>query len=185
MNAQLVTGLQRWQVDTSHSHVGFAVRHMMVSTVRGTFGEVDGFIDFDQDDPSTAKIDIQIDAASIDTHDDTRDQHLRSADFFDAENYPKLVFVSRSVEPISGDRFRVIGDLTIRDITQEVVAEATFEGTHGDPWGGTRVGFSATAEINRHDYNLNWNQALEAGGVVVGEKVKINLELQAVHAPQS
>lgn len=172
-----------WKLDPVHSQIEFAVKHMMFTTVRGRFTDVDGEITFDPADPSNASVEVEIDAASIDTRAADRDQHLRSADFLDVESEPKLVFRSKRVEGSpskAGDAFKVVGDLTIRGTTREVELDARFGGTGTDPWGGTRAGFSADTKIDRRDFGLTWNQALETGGVLVGNEVKIHLEAQAV-----
>jgi polyisoprenoid-binding protein YceI len=170
----------RWNIDPVHSEIGFSVKHMMVSNVRGRFNEVTGYIEFDPADPTTAKIDVEIATTSVDTRQDQRDNHLRSADFFDAENHPKMSFISKKVEHAKGDDYRVTGDLTIRGTTREITLDATFEGTSPDPYGGVRSGFSATGKINRHDFGLDYNAAIEAGGVVVGTDIKIQLEVEAI-----
>jgi polyisoprenoid-binding protein YceI len=178
--AQGTSTLTRWAIDPAHSEVGFAAKHMMISTVRGRFSNISGFIDFDESDPSAALVDVEVDVASVDTRQEGRDQHLRSADFFDAENHPQMKFVSRKVEHAKGNEYKVTGDLTIRGTTREVTLDGTFEGAHPDPWGGTRAGFTASGKINRHDFGLNWNATIEAGGVVVGPEIKIQLEIEAV-----
>jgi polyisoprenoid-binding protein YceI len=172
--------LTRWNIDPVHSEIGFAVKHMMVSNVRGRFNDVTGYIDFNEDDPSTAKIDVEIGTNSVDTRQEQRDNHLRSADFFDAENHPKMTFISKKVEHIKKNEYLVTGDLAIRGTTREVTLDATFEGTSPDPYGGVRIGFSATGKINRQEFGLIYNAALETGGVVVGADIKIQLEVEAV-----
>lgn len=169
-----------WQIDPAHTDVGFAVKHMMISTVKGRFADVSGTITLDDDDLSKSSVEVEIKAASIDTRQPDRDAHLRSADFFDVEKYPTLTFKSRRVEPLDNGKFRVIGDLTIRDVTREVVLEASEEGRGKDPWGGERIGFSASTKIDRRDFGLTWNTALETGGVLVGNDIKITLEVEAV-----
>lgn len=172
-----------WNLDATHSQVEFAVKHMMFTTVRGRFGDVTGTITLDGDTPARSAVEVTIQAASLDTRVADRDAHLRSADFFDVERYPTLTFRSRRVEGSpakAGDAFKVVGDLTIRGVTREVVLDARFEGTGTDPWGNARSGFSAEAVIDRRDFGLTWNQALEAGGVLVGHEVKIELQVQAV-----
>jgi polyisoprenoid-binding protein YceI len=144
---------------------------------------VSGTITVDERNPDRSRVEAQIDVASIDTRAEQRDQHLRSPDFLDAENYPQITFLSRRVDGSSsnpGDKFRVTGDLTIRGTTREVSLDAVYEGTGKDPWGGERVSFSATTRIDRRDFGLTWNQALEAGGVLVGNEIRISLEVQAV-----
>jgi len=172
----------RWNIDPIHSEIGFSVKHMMVSNVRGRFNDVTGYIDFDENDPTSTKIDVEIAATSVDTRQEQRDNHLRSADFFDAANHPKITFVSTKVEHVKKNDYLVTGDLTIRGTTREVTLDATFEGTSPDPYGGVRIGFSATGKINRQDFGLTYNAALEAGGVVVGTDIKIQLEVEAVKA---
>jgi len=168
-----------WQIDPSHSLVEFGVKHMMFTTVKGRFGGVTGRIVTEGETPVRGTVEVDIDVASVDTRDEKRDAHLRSADFFDAETYPTLRFRSRRVEPAGGDRFRLIGDLTIRDATKEVVLDATFNGRGTSPWGQEVAGYSATTTINRKDYGLGWNAALEGGGVLVGDEVTISLEVEA------
>jgi polyisoprenoid-binding protein YceI len=172
-----------WTIDPSHTQVEFSVKHMMISTVRGRFGGVRGTIVADEAGLAPLSIDVEIDAASIDTRDARRDEHLRSADFFDAENYPSLTFASRRVEPAGEGRWRVIGDLTIRGVRREVVLSTEFNGRGTNPWGQDVAGATAETSINRREYGLNWNVALEAGGVLVGESVRIALEVQASRQP--
>jgi polyisoprenoid-binding protein YceI len=168
-----------WKIDPAHSHVEFSVRHLMISTVKGAFGDVRGTVWIDDSNATTALVDITIQVASIDTRQEQRDAHLRSADFFDVARFPTITFRSRSVE---GDHreseFRLVGDLTIRDVTREVVLAVSSEGRLIDPWGAERAGFSAQGKIDRTDFGLTWNQALEAGGVVVGNEVKISVEVE-------
>jgi polyisoprenoid-binding protein YceI len=173
---------QRWNIDTSHSGVHFTVRHMVISKVRGAFDRWQGVVDFDAQNPAASKVSVRIEAASIDTREEKRDAHLRSADFFDVEKYPELTFESTKVEKLDGDEYRVSGDLTIRGVTKPVVLEAEYLGGGKDPWGNERLGFSARTAINRKEFGLNWNQVLEAGGVLVGEKIEIALDVQAVKA---
>ena len=169
---------QVYAVDPAHSTVEFVVRHLMISKVRGRFSAFQGRLDLD---PSGSLIAAQatIDAASIDTREAQRDAHLKSPDFFDAEKFPELSFYSTRVEG-SGDRFQIYGDLTIHGVTRPVVLDATFEGRGNDPWGGQRVGYSAHTTINRKDYGLTWNAALETGGVVVGDEIRIELNVEAI-----
>lgn len=177
-----------WTLDPAHSQIEFAVKHMMFTTVRGRFTDVSGSIAFDPSEPGAGSVQVEMQAASIDTQVEDRDKHLRSADFLDVENHPTLTFSSRRLdgspsEP--GDEFQVVGDLTIRGVTREVVLDARFEGTGTDPWGGTRAGFSAETAIDRRDFGLTWNQALETGGVLVGHQVKIQLQVQAVQEQEA
>jgi len=174
------TGVATWKLDPAHSHVEFAVRHLMISKVKGQFTEVEGTLRIDGEDLSTAELEVRIPAASIDTRVEQRDEHLRSPDFLDAARYPDLRFTSTRVERAGEDRLRVTGDLTIRDVTRQVVLDVTEQGTVQDPWGGKRAGFDASAKIDRTDFGLTWNQGLEAGGVLVGDKVEISLEAEWV-----
>jgi polyisoprenoid-binding protein YceI len=172
-----------WNFDTSHSSIGFAVRHLMISKVRGTFSAWRGTFEYDEADPTRSKIEVHIDARSIDTKEEKRDGHLRSPDFLDVEQHPEIVFKSTLVAK-DGDGYAVTGDLTIHGVTRPVQLEVESLGRGKDPWGNERVGFAATATINRRDFGLVWNQALETGGVLVGEKVEISLDIQAVKAAQ-
>ena len=170
----------RYVIDASHSHASFSVRHLMISNVRGEFQKLGGTVEYDPEHPENIKVDVSIEVASVNTREEKRDAHLRSADFFDAENHPTLTFKSKGAM-VSGDGLSVVGDLTIRGTTREVtlaVEEITQEGK--DPWGNTRLGASAHTKIKRTDYGLNWNAALEAGGVLVGEEVKIQLEVEVI-----
>lgn len=169
-----------WQIDNSHSHVGFSVKHMMIATVRGEFKAYTGTLALDTDDMTKSVITGEIDIASIDTREPKRDEHLRSADFFDAETYPKMTFKSKRIEQVDGNEYRIVGDLTIKGTTKEVVLDAEYAGIHKDPWGNTRTGFSLTGTIDRKEFGLGWNAALETGGVLVGEKVKLSLDVEAV-----
>jgi polyisoprenoid-binding protein YceI len=172
----------KWAVDGSHSSVTFAIRHMM-SKVRGEMKLKEGWIQTDGDDPSQAKVEVVLDANSIDTGVEPRDNHLRSADgHFDVANYPTITFKSKRVEGNDRSNFKVIGDLTIHGVTKEVVLNAGFTGEGTDPWGKRRAGFSAETRINRKDFNLTWNQALEAGGFLLGDDVKVEIDLEAVAA---
>ena len=171
-----------WNIDLTHSGINFSIRHMVVSKVRGRFGSYTGKLELNENDLSRSQVEVQIDAASIDTGVEQRDGHLRSADFFDTEKYPRLTYKSRRIEKQSDDRYRVIGDLTIRDVTREVPLDVEFGGRAKDPWGNERAGFTARASIERKDFGLGWNQVLEAGGVLVGDRVDIDIELEAVKA---
>lgn len=168
-----------YEIDPSHSSVGFAARHLMVSKVRGQFTSFSGAITV-ADPPEQSSVEVTIDAASIDTADAKRDEHLRSADFLDVENHPTLTFRSTAVEVVDDERLRVTGDLTVRGQTQPVVLEATYDGTAKDPWGGTRLGFEARADVDRETWGLTWNVALESGGMLVGKKVQLDLAVEAV-----
>ncbi len=168
-----------WQIDPAHSHVEFAVRHLMISTVKGRFGDVSGTLEVNPADPAKSVVDVTINVTSIDTREAQRDTHLRSADFFDVERFPTMRFKSTRISG-DGDDFKVIGDLTIRDITREVTLEVTSEGQGKDPWGNERAGYSAKGKINRADFGLTWNQALETGGVLVGNEIKISIDVEVI-----
>ena len=170
-----------WTVDPAHAELGFAVRHLMINNVRGRFGKVEGRVDVDEANPNNSKVDVTVDVSSIDTRQEMRDNHLRSADFFDAANHPTMHFVSKRIIGDVNSDFTVIGDLTIRGTTREIELDAHLEGRGRDNWGNERAGFSATGKLNRHDFGLNWNQALEAGGVTVGAEVKISLDVELMH----
>ena len=171
--------LTAWKVDTAHSTIGFAVKHMMFTTVKGRFTDVSGAIEIDDDNPSGGRAEITVPAASIDTGDAKRDAHLRSADFFDVEKFPSLTFRSTRIEG-TAQRFTLWGDLTIHGVTRPIALDVAFEGRGKDPWGGERAGYSASATLNRRDFGLLWNAALETGGLLVGDEVKITLDLQLV-----
>jgi polyisoprenoid-binding protein YceI len=175
---QLTAGT--WNVDPSHSVLNFSTRHLMVAKVRGRFTDFTGVITI-ADDPLASSVVATAQAASITTNDEARDAHLRSADFLDVETHPTLEFRSTSIEARGGD-YVLHAEMTIRGVTRSVDFDLEFGGVGADPWGNTRVGFSATTEINRKDFGLEWNVALEAGGVLVGEKVKIELDVEAVKA---
>jgi polyisoprenoid-binding protein YceI len=168
-----------WDVDAAHSRVGFGVRHMMVSTVHGAFTAFSGGVALDDKDVTKSKVHIEIDAASVDTGNAKRDEHLKSADFFDSAKFPKITFDSTKIEKKSADALDVTGNLTIKNVTKPVVLSVVgLTGEVKDPWGGTRRGATATTKINRKDFGLGWNKALETGGVVVGDDVTIELEVE-------
>ncbi|GCE05367.1 YceI family protein [Dictyobacter aurantiacus] len=171
-----------WTIDAAHSHIGFSVRHMVVSTVRGQFNAVRGTLELNEANPSASWVEAEVDTASIDTHDANRDAHLRSAEFFDAEKFPKITFKSTKVEGDSGD-FKVTGDLTIHGVTKPVTFEVEYSGFVKDPYGLNRAGLSAQTKINRKDFGLGWNPLLETGGAVVSDEVKLNLEFEATQQP--
>ena len=172
--------LTTWSIDPAHSHVEFAVKHLMISTVKGRFGIVTGTVQTDESDPAKGQVEVEIDAASIDTREAQRDAHLKSADFFDVEKFPKLTFKSTRITGVDGDSFTLTGDLTIHGVTRPVTLAVTSEGRGKDPWGGERAGFSATGKIKRSEFGLTWNQVLETGGFVVGDDIKISLDVELV-----
>ncbi len=175
------TATETWTIDPAHTEVGFAVKHLMISTVRGRFASVSGTILLDESNPANSSVRVAIDAASIDTRQAQRDAHLRSADFFDAGSHPTIDFVSRRVERAGGD-LRITGDLTIRGVKREVTFEATDDGRSTDPYGNVKAGFSGRTKLDRRDFGLTWNQALETGGVMVSNEVIVSLDVQAVRA---
>lgn len=167
-----------WVIDASHSEIAFKVKHLMISNVKGTFGDFEATVVSNGNDFSDAQINFSLKTASINTGSADRDAHLRSADFFDAENYEKLTFTSSSLKPSGNGTYLLTGDLTIKGVSREVELDVEFGGFMSDPWGNEKAGFSLSGKINRKDFGLNWNAALEAGGVLVGEEVKINSELE-------
>jgi polyisoprenoid-binding protein YceI len=166
-----------WTIDPSHSEVSFSVRHLMVAKVRGTFETFEGTLTI-AEDPLASSVEASIDLASINTRDEQRDGHLRSPDFFETETYPTMTFRSTSVTP-DGDDFKVIGDLTLKGTTRQVELDLEFNGVHPDPWGGTRAGFSAETEISRKDFGVDFEVPMDGPGVVVGDKIKVMLEIEA------
>jgi polyisoprenoid-binding protein YceI len=173
-----------WQLDPTHSSVEFSVKHMMMTTVRGRFKELSATLTGDRDHPEAAGVEATIQVSSIDTGVGDRDAHLRSPDFFDADRFPQITFRSARIEGTAprkeGDRFRVVGDLTIRDTTMQVSLDCEYEGRGTDPWGKTRAGFTFSAELDRQEWGLRWNQVLETGGVLVANKVRIEGEVQFI-----
>jgi polyisoprenoid-binding protein YceI len=184
--AAVQPGTVTWQLDPAHSSVEFAVKHMMMTTVRGRFKDAKATITGDEEHPEGCCVEVEIAAASVDTGAPDRDVHLRGPDFFDAERYPKITFRSTKVDggssaqPREGERFRLIGDLTIRDTTMEIALDCEFEGRGKDPWGKERAGFTVKGEIDRRDWGLKWNQVIETGGVLVANKVRMEAEVQFV-----
>lgn len=175
---------ETWQVDPAHTHVGFKVRHMMVSWVRGEFGTLSGTVEYDAAKPDATRVDVTVQVASIDTRDAKRDEHLRDVDFFDGAKFPTMAFKSRRVQNARGDSFDVVGDLTIHGVTREVVLAVTgVTPAIKDPWGTTRVGGSAMARINRQDFGMTFNKTLDTGGYVVGDEVFIELEIELTRPP--
>lgn len=170
-----------WKLDPVHTLVEFSVKHLMITTVKGRIADVDGTIYTDELDPRNSSVEVTLKGATIDTRNEQRDTHLRSGDFLDTEKFPEIRFRSTKIEG-GKDRFKLTGALTIRDVTRDVTLDVEYGGRTRDPWGGERVGFSATGKIDRRDFGLVWNQALETGGVAVGHDIKINIEVQAVKA---
>ena len=174
-----------WMIDSAHTEANFTVRHMMISNVRGQFQKVNGTVEFDEANPANTRVDMQIEVASVNTREEKRDAHLKSPDFFDAEKYPYLTLTSKRVEVKDATHARLIGDLTIRDVTKEVALDVEYNGSAKSPWGTTSAGFSAKITIRRKEWNLNWNVALETGGWLVGDDVHINVELEIVQQPEA
>lgn len=169
----------KWAIDPTHSEIGFKVKHMMFTNVSGTFGTYDATITTEDDSFENASIEFSADINSISTNNADRDNHLKSGDFFDAENHPKLTFKAASFTK-DGDDYELTGDLTLRGVTKSVKLSAEFSGLMKDPWGNTKAGLNISGKINRKDWGLNWNSALETGGVLVSEEVKLNIELQLI-----
>ena len=170
-----------WTIDKTHSSVSFKVRHMVVSKVKGGFDDFSGTVQFDGSNLTTGSVEMTIDVASIDTDDAGRDKHLVSADFFDAATFPKITFKSKKVIA-DGDNYKIVGDMTMKDVTKEVTFDVEFSGTVDDPWGNTRAGFSASTTIDRQEFNVSFSKTLDNGGLVVGNDVEIELELEIVKA---
>jgi polyisoprenoid-binding protein YceI len=170
-----------YALDDSHTNVGFSARHLVVAKTRGRFASFRGDVIVGED-PFDSHIDVEVDVASVDSRDPKRDEHLRSADFFDVEHFPTMSFHSHGVRPATHGKYTVEGDLTVRGVTRPVELTIEFHGAVTDPWGGIRAGFSASGELNREDFGLTWNQALEGGGVLVGKTVSIEIEAELVLA---
>jgi polyisoprenoid-binding protein YceI len=174
------SNLPIWAIDGAHSSIGFTVRHMVVSKVRGRFTRWNGTIAMDESDPARAAVEINIEPGSVDTGVEQRDNHLRSPDFFDVERYSAMTYVSTRIEKVGDENYRVLGNLTMHGVTRPVALEVEFAGSAKDPWGGVRAGFSARGSLDRKDFGLTYNQLLETGGVLVGEKVDLDIEVEAV-----
>ena len=175
----------KYMLDPAHSRIGFVARHAMVTKVRGSFNEVDGSGFFDADDPTNSHVELTIKAHSIDTRNADRDAHLRGNDFFDMDNHPEIRFVSTSVERVDDTTFRVTGDLTIKGVTKPVTVDLEFTGAAVDPFNNQRIGIEGSTTVNRKDWGVSWNAALEAGGVLVSEKVTLEFEISAIKAADS
>jgi len=171
---------ETWTVDATHSSIGFSVSHLVISKTRGNFRDFEGTINFDGKNLAGGSVEVSAKIASVDTDDEKRDGHLKSNEFFDGGKYPTMSFKSTGVVVGSGSEFKLVGDLTIKDVTKEVTFDCEFVGVVADPWGNTRAGFSAATTIDRQDFGVSWNKTLDAGGLMVGNDVKITLELEAV-----
>ncbi|RKS03187.1 YceI family protein [Flavobacterium sp. 102] len=169
-----------WAIDPTHSEIGFKVKHMMFTNVSGKFNLFDADIENEEENFETAAINFSAEVNSINTGNDDRDNHLRSADFFDVENFGKLTFKSTSVKKVNEGEYKISGDLTIKDVTKSITLDTEYSGLMKDPWGNTKIGLSLNGKINRKEFGLTWNAALETGGVLVGEDIKLNAEVQFV-----
>lgn len=169
-----------WSLDKSHSQVGFSVTHLVITEVDGYFKDYDAKVVTKGDDFSTATIDFTVNTSSIFTDNEGRDKHLRSDDFFNAEKYPQMTFKGKSLKKLGDNKYKLVGDLTIRDVTKQVELDVKYNGMVKDPWGNTKAGFRVTGEINRFDYNLKWDKAIETGSLVVGKEVELIIDLQLV-----
>jgi polyisoprenoid-binding protein YceI len=169
-----------YSIDPAHSRIGFVARHAMVTKVRGSFNDFEGTGYFDPESPDKIHLDLTIKATSIDTRNADRDGHLKSNDFFDMENFPEIKFVSTGVTKVDGDVYRVNGDLTVKGVTRPITIDFEYQGAATDPFGNDRVGFEGSVTVNRKDWGINWNAALEAGGVLVSEKVVLEFEISAI-----
>jgi polyisoprenoid-binding protein YceI len=174
-----------WQIDYSHSTIYFTARHMMISKVRGRFEKWEGSVEFDESNPEATAVAVTVDVASINTRDEQRDGHLASPDFFNTAEFPHMTFTSTRVEKTGDNSGKLSGDLTIRGVTKEVVLDVEYAGLAKSPWGTVSSGFSASGSINRKDWGLTWNQTLETGGMLVGEKINIEIELELVKQPET
>ena len=170
--------MANWNLDTAHSEIEFKVKHMMISSVKGQFEQLDVQVENQGYDLQTEKVSVSIDTASINTKSEQRDQHLKSDDFFATDNFPKITFVSTQINKTSDDEYDITGDLTVKDVTKPVTLKAEFGGIGKDPWGNQKAGYTVVGKINRADFGLTWNAALETGGVMVSEEVKFNAEVQ-------
>jgi polyisoprenoid-binding protein YceI len=174
--------ITKWNLDPAHSNIDFSIRHMMIAKVKGSFESYSAEIEADPEDLTSASISISIDVTSVNTRAADRDNHLRSADFFDVENFAKMTFVSKNIVKTGENEYEVTGDMTIRDVTRTETISVTYEGSGKDPWGNVKAGFSGSGSLKRSEYGLTWNAALETGGVLVGDDVKISFEIQAAQA---
>ncbi len=174
-----------WNIDSAHSSVTFSVRHMMIANVRGQFDQVTGSVEFNPQRPAESSVDVRIAAASINTREPQRDAHLKSPDFLDVENFPEIIFKSRKVEVIDETKGRVTGDLTIRGVSRPVTLDVVYAGMSRSPWGANVAGFTATTNINRKDWGLTWNVALETGGFLVGDNINITIEIELIQQVKS
>ena len=174
-----------WKIDPSHSEITFSIRHMMITNVRGRFEDFSGTVEFNEQNPANTLVDVQIAANSISTRDPKRDGHLKSPDFLNADQYPYLTFESRKIELVDTTHARLLGDLTIREVTRPVILDVEYNGQSKSPWGATSAGFSARATLNRKEWDLTWNVSLETGGWLVGDEMNVNIELELIKQPEA
>ncbi len=179
-SAASLSAQTNWSVDKSHSKIGFSVSHLVITDVDGFFKDYEAKVATNGDDFSTANIEFTVNTASIFTDNEGRDKHLRSDDFFNAEKFPKMTFKGKLMKKVGDNKYKLVGDLTIRDVTKQVELDVRYNGMVKDPWGNTKAGFKVTGEINRFDYNLKWNTAIETGALVVGREVELVIDLQLV-----
>lgn len=182
LGTNLVNAKGNWKIDKAHTKVEFSVTHLVISEVTGMFKNYDGTIESSKEDFSDAKVNFEVDISSIFTDNEQRDNHLKSDDFFNAEKFPKMTFKSTEMKKVGKNKYKLIGDLTIRDIVKKVELDVTFNGTVKDPWGNTKAGFKISGKLNRFDYGLKWNTLIETGGAVVGKEVELNINLQLAKA---
>ena len=178
MTSVLFAQEKNWSLDKAHSNIGFSIAHLVISDVQGNFTDYDVKLTTNKEDFSDASVEVEIQTASINTDNKKRDDHLRSADFFDAEKYPTITFKSKSFEKVADNKFKITGDLTMHGITKEIVLDMVYRGQAKDPWGNTKAGFKATATLDRYEYGLKYNSALETGGLLIGQEVDIHIDLQ-------
>jgi len=174
-----------WVIDPAHTRVNFIAKHMMIANVYGQFDKVTGAVEFNEEEPTQSKVDVTIEAASLFTREEKRDAHLKSPDFFEVEKYPYIYFKSKRAEKIDDTRGRLIGNLTIKGMTREVTLDVEYNGMAKTPWGTTNAGFTASTKINRKDWDLTWNVALETGGWLVGDEIRLNIEAEIVKQPEA
>ena len=174
-----------WVIDNGHSAISFSARHMMLSTVRGQFQKFSGTVNFDEKNPANSTVDVTVETASVNSNDEKRDGHLKSPDFLDVAQFPAMAFKSKHVKPIDDNSAKITGDLTIKNVTKEVTLAVEYHGQQKAPWGSTSAGFTGTTKINREDWDLTWNVALETGGILVGKDIKIEIDLEIVKQPEA
>ena len=183
-SAEEVVTSQSWNIDEVHSKIRFSVKHMVIAEVEGQFNKFDFNLINEQEDFSSSQVELIIEAGSVDTRNNDRDNHLRSADFFDVQKFPTIKFTSTSVKKINDEKYKMLGDLTIKDYTKPIELDVTYGGQIKDPWGNTRAGFNVKGSLNRFDYGLKWNNLIETGGAVVGKNINVNCDIEVVKAEE-